>query len=101
MEKEFSKLFTQEIIQDVFNNYGEVNFLKLSEQCGATNTGLYLAFTAKRKWNAETWVTVLSALDALEIKKDKIIIHAKVPERLKILTEGISKKAYGEKRRIL
>jgi len=96
---EYSELITNEIMENAVKNYGNINLLKLSEFCDTTNTGLKLAFSGKRKWNAELWLTVLSALGAVKINKGKIIIQTDVTVPLEDIIRSTSKEDYSEKRR--
>lgn len=97
--KDFTDLLTFKIMQTAINDYGDINLLKLSQFCNTTNTGLNLVFAGKRKWNAETWLTVLCALNAVELKSDKIVIHTKNHPGLKLLTDKLPKEDFGERRR--
>ena len=96
---DYSDLITSEIMENAVKEYGDINLLKLSEFCGTTNTGLKLALSGKRKWNAELWLTVLSALGAVKVSKNKIIIQADETVSIEDIIRSTSKEDYGEKRR--
>ena len=87
------------MIEGAIEKYGNLNLLALSSKCEITYTGLWYTVKGMRKWNTELWLKVLCALDAIEVKKDRIIIHTKDAPEIGEMVEQLAAYDYSKEKK--
>ena len=61
----------------------DLNILQLSNALKMVNSTLWFKLAGKRKWDVETWITVLYIADACRIRDGKIVIMCPLPDHVR------------------